>query len=306
MKRKLVCLIALVIFSGCKTETSAPTPAEIDESEKGSATFLQALKSDDRKSYDDLKADWQKQMKTDNKAALNRLYSQAVLQSQTILGRMGYGTLFTGSVDARTREALLQYQKNKGIFQSGNVDPLTYFALDADDKIMDDRLVSPTTFSFFGKDWNNYFLADGAWDYKNQTGSWPVSSHIECTKSERLCIESDGTDVSLLGFANVVASTTEFQISKWTDYEIDAEDVEPCETDQMVVVRDEKLVTMHMVATRPDSISCHNFMGDAPVLDAHLKDGVEMENPHREDVQKKRTALYQFSDTAKKIMEPSK
>jgi hypothetical protein len=47
-------------------------------------------------------------------------------------------------------------------------------------------------------------------------------------------------------------------------------------------------------------------MDDAPVLDAHLMDGTEINRAHREDVQKKRAALYQLSDAAKGIMEPSK
>lgn len=305
MKSSLICIGALVVLVGCKTKMLAPTPAEIDEAEKGSATYLQTLKADDRKSYDDLKADWLKQGKSDP-AATNRFYSQAVLQSQTVLGQMGYGTLFTGTVDARTRSAIMQYQKEKGIYQSGNIDPVTFFALTADEDLLNERLVTPSTYNFYGDNWNEYFSADGGWDYRNQAGSWPVSSHIECSKSESLCTESDGTEASIFGFTSVQATSTVFRITKWSDYELDAENIEPCEKDQMVIVRDEKSVTMHMISTQPDSISCHKLMGDASVLDAHLVDGTEINKAHRDDVQKRRAALYQFSDAAKKILEPSK
>lgn len=305
MKMKLACLTALVIFVGCKTDFSPPTPAEIDQSEKGSGTFIQALKADDRKSYGDLKADWLKQGKADP-AAMKKLYSQAVLQSQTILGRMGYGTLFTGTVDGRTQDAIRQYQKKNGIYESGNIDPVTYFALDADDKVLDDRLVMTTSFFFSAQRWNEYFSASGGWDYRNQGDGSVVSSFIDCLKSEGYCTEADGTEMTLFGFTSVQVATTIFQVTKWNDYEIDAENVQPCEKDQIVAIRDEKTVTMHMISTEPDSISCHKFMGDAPVVDAHLKGEDEIGKARREAVQKKRETLYQFSDAAKDLMRPSK
>ena len=43
-----------MILVGCKTALSAPSPAQIDQSEKGSATYLQNLNAEDRKSYGDL------------------------------------------------------------------------------------------------------------------------------------------------------------------------------------------------------------------------------------------------------------
>jgi hypothetical protein len=70
------------------------------------------------------------------------LESKIVIQTQIILGRFGYRTKFTGELDSQTREALRQYQANKGIRSSGEVDILTYFGLTEDDRMADEQLVS--------------------------------------------------------------------------------------------------------------------------------------------------------------------
>jgi hypothetical protein len=303
MKSSFICLTALVFLFGCKTNVSAPTPSEIDQTEKKSATFLKTLSAEDRKSYDDLKADWLKQGNSDL-SAMTKLYSQAVLQSQTILGEMGYGTLFTGTLDGRTREALLRYQGKNGIFQSGNVDPLTYFKLTEEEKVLDDRLVTPTSYSFNAHRWNDFFSADGAWDYRNDGKALVVSSTIDCFKSERDCTEADATEATLFGTTSVQVSTTYFQITKWNDYEIDAENDQPCEKDQLVAIRDEKTVTMHMISTQPDSISCNKLMGDVPVVDSHLRSGPDIVKTRQQALRDRRALLYQFSENAKRIMQP--
>jgi hypothetical protein len=55
-----------------------------------------------------------------------------------------------------------------------------------------------------------------------------------------------------------------------------------------------------------DNASCKEFMGDATTLDAHLV-GWDRIGQSREDVlNKKRASLFQFSESARKIIEETK
>jgi hypothetical protein len=88
IKATLACVALTVTLSGCRVPPSAPTPKETDDSEKGSTAYLKTLNEAQRKSYDDLKADWLKYLKNDP-AAAKKNYIHATLQSQMILGEMG-------------------------------------------------------------------------------------------------------------------------------------------------------------------------------------------------------------------------
>jgi hypothetical protein len=300
MKPLFLCL-TLLLLVGCRTQLSAPNAADIDNAEKGSATFLQTLTAEDRKKYDYLEADWLKYEKGD-RAAYKKIYQQSVLQSQAILGRLGYGTLFTGTLDDRTRNALLQYQKKTGIFESGNVDPPTYFALKEDDSVLDDRLVITSPFSFSAEQWNEHFSATGAWDYKNKDSV--MSSSIECVKSSGLCTETDAHE-STLFWTYLLLVTNDFTITKWDDHRIEAVHSVACENDQLIVVRDEQTVTMHGIPTDPDSVSCTKLAGNVVIV-GHLKDGIKLDDSRRETVEKKRKSLFQFSENAQALLQAPK
>lgn len=305
----LVNLAAAILFltqlSGCR-QSASPTPQAIEEAEKHSVTYLQSLNAEDRKSYEDSKADWLKHLKDDATSFEKTGYPRNVLESQTILGRLGYGTLFTGVFDGRTREALLLYQKKNGIYQSGMVDPLTWFALGDDEKVLDDRDVRTGSFDFFAKEWSEYFFASGAWDYRNKDAGFIESSNIDCYKPTHTCTEADGMELVFGRFVSVQASTTDFAITQWNDSEIVAEKSFPCERDQIVIDRDERTVTMHMISTNPDNENCRKEMGDARVEDAHLMGSDEIGKAHREAIQKKRASLLQFSDTAARLFQEAK
>src|ERR1039457_6468859 len=55
--------------------------------------YLRTLSDDERKEYDDLKTEWDKERRTDQKS-FARLQAKLVVQAQMILGRFGYGTKF--------------------------------------------------------------------------------------------------------------------------------------------------------------------------------------------------------------------
>ena len=154
MKSKIASVTLLLALGGCRVPPAVPIPADIEASEKGSTAYLKTLTNEQRQSYDDQKAAYLKGLK-DNPAGTKKEYAFYVLESQKTLGTLGYGTLFTGSVDRRTQDALSRYQKSKGIFQSGNVDVVTSFALSQDEMLLDKRIVTPGASSIsrsFGMD----------------------------------------------------------------------------------------------------------------------------------------------------------
>jgi hypothetical protein len=303
MKSSSVCLALLLLLIGCKSSPSQSTPESIKVAEQGSAAYLHSLSVNDRKSYDDLNAEWLKDQGSDP-AAFKKYYASVVVESQTILGRLGYGTLFTGIVDDRTRNALLGYQKKNGIFQSGSVDPLTFYALDKDEKVLDESIVTTDWFIFNARSWNRYFSAEGAWDYKNKDEFIVQSDQIECDKSSGTCTDASA---SLVASSSLGVVTNSYRITKWDDYRILAELVDlPCEKDQIEIVRDEQTVTMHMISIDKDNPACNKLMGNPTTIDAHLVDWKKIGMPRIETLQKKRALLLQYSDSAKEIIQAGK
>ncbi|MGD0158587.1 MAG: hypothetical protein ABSB50_21060 [Terracidiphilus sp.] len=300
MKSKIASVALLLSLSGCRVPPTAPTPADIEASERGSTAYLKALTDDERKNYNNQKAAYLKSLK-DNPADAKKEYAFYVLESQKTLGTLGYGTLFTGSVDRRTQDALSRYQKSKGIFQSGNVDLVTSFALSQDEMLLDKRIVTPGGFFYFAQFWNGYFSADGAWDYQNKGDNSVQASHIECNPKSRLCTESD----AVLGFGTaLVVTTKDYNITKWDDYRILAELTDPpCERDQLEIVRDTQTVTRHIILINKDNPHCKDFMNQETTIDAHLIDLRDLGEQRTADLAKKREALFQYSESAKKIME---
>ena len=303
MKSKVASVALLLALSGCQMHPTVPTPADIEASEKGSTAYLKTLTDDQLKSYDDDRDAYLKGLK-DNSADAKKAYALDVLNSQRTLGTLGYGTLFTGIVDRRTHDALSLYQKNRGIFQSGNVDVVTSFALEQDEVLLNKRLIRTGIFSFFAEMWNQYFSADGAWDYQNKNDYYAQASHIECEPKTRICTESD----AVLGFGtSLVVVTKDYSITKWDDYRILAEFVDqPCEKDELDIIRDTQQVTLHMIAIDKENPKCKDLLGDETTIDAHLIDMTKVEMQRMEDLGKKREALFIYSDSAKKILEASK
>jgi hypothetical protein len=290
-------------MAGCRIQPSAPTSGEIEDSEKGSAAYLKTLTDDQRQSYKDAKDGYLKGLKDDPVEA-KKIYALDVLDSQKTLGSLGYGTLFTGVVDRRTQDALSLYQKNRGIFPSGNVDAVTSFALAQDEMLLNKRIITTGFFSFFAQMWNRYFSVDGAWDYQNKDDYNVQASNIACDPKSRICTESD----AVLGFGtSLVVVTKDYNITRWDDYRILAElTYLPCEKDQMEIVRDTQKVTLHMISIDKDNPHCKDLMGDATTIDAHLIDMRELDRQRMTELGKKRDALFLYSDSAKKIIEAAK
>jgi hypothetical protein len=70
--------------------------------------------------------------------------------------------------------------------------------------------------------------------------------------------------------------------------------------------RDTQTVTLHMISIDKKNPKCKDLMGDETTIDAHLIDLRNLEMQRTEELEKKREALFLYSDSAKNILEPAK
>jgi hypothetical protein len=294
MKIQTAALIFLLVSINGQAQQAQQAPGTSTE-----PTYVQALTPAERKEYEELKADWEKHQKSDPKA-FKKLRAQATLHSQMILGRFGYGVLFTGILDDRTRDALRSYQEKKRLPVSGDVDPITYYWLTRDADASDKRVTFLPAFSLFFRD--DYVSADGAWDRFNESDTYVRSSHLECYKDRGLCVEADALQMEIMGSPSIVSTLTEYRITKWDAFELVAEDATPdCERDQLFINRQEKSVTMLSTPTYKDE-SCKKLLGKPETVTYRLLNGIDLYKARTATAQKDKANLYQFFGDAKAIV----
>jgi hypothetical protein len=233
--------------------------------------------------------------------SFKKLKAETVLQSQMILGRFGYGTLFTGTLDTRTQDALRAYQQKKGIPASGNVDDLTYFALTKDGDAADAQPPSGLpSFKLFYHD--DFVWGEGAWDRLNSSEGYLEAAHFECYKERSLCLEANAVELEIFGFRSINAKMTEFKVTKWDQYELVAEDNTPdCERDQLMINQQEKSVTILSTPTYKKE-SCKKELGQPQTVTYRLVDGQALSKDRDASARTATSDLYQLSDEAKAIL----
>lgn len=262
--------------------------------------YLRSLSEQERKEYDDLKADWDKRRQSDPNG-FAKLQAKMVVQAQMILGRFGYGTKFTGALDSQTQEALRSYQANKGMSISGGIDAPTYYSLTNDDEVADKHLVD---FGSYGFGWyDDYFFGSGAWDRMNSSEGSVRSSRLECFKDRSICIETDALEARILGMATITSTLTEFKITKWDQYELIAEDTSPdCERDELRINHQEKTVSLISTPTYKLD-SCKKILGKPETVTYQLVDGTKIFWARMGANSKRKSSLYQLSPSARAIMD---
>jgi Putative peptidoglycan binding domain len=217
-----------------------------------------------------------------------------------VLGQFGYGTLFTATLDDRTREALRAYQQKKGLPISGDVDPITYYWVTRDSDAADRRVTFLPAFALFFHD--DYASADGAWDRFNESDAHVESTHVECYKDRGLCLAVDAVQMNVFGSPSIFSKLAEYKVTKWDAFELIAEDATPdCERDQLLINRQEKSVTMLSTPTYK-SDSCKKLLGKPETVTYRLLDGSELHKARTAAAQKDKSNLYQFSGEAKVIL----
>lgn len=295
MSRCMVTGFCLVVFAALGV-------SQVNQPQRSDSrvSYLRSLTNEERKDYEELKADLDKKRQAGGKAFAS-IQAKLVLQAQMILGRFGYGTKFTGTLDPQTQEALRSFQANNGIPVSGRIDPLTYYALTHDDELADKHFVYFGVYSF---DWHDTFgFFSGAWDRMNTSDSWVVSSTIECDKPRKTCTETRAERLRLWGTDTTVGGHIEYRITKWDEHEIMAEEtLAPCERDELRINRQEKSVLLLPIPTY-NADSCKQELGKRETAVYKLVDGTKISSEREETASKRKRTLYQFSPAAKAIIE---
>jgi Putative peptidoglycan binding domain len=157
------------------------------------------------------------EVKQTNPKEYDQLSTVLLLDAQRNLATFGYGTRFTGELDATTRSALKEYQALNHLPTNGELDERTWLAIKVDEKAVgkEERPLPHFTFSAL----DSFFVASGVW-FENETAHPTGPIHIVCDKKRGYCSEAwmllDNLDIDT------------YSISRWDDMEIIAETELPC------------------------------------------------------------------------------
>ena len=295
MKRNCLFIGFLLLRAVALLQAQPQQVATVSES-----SYFRALSETERKDYEKLKADWDKQTKGGSQS-VKTFRATMTLEAQVILGRFGYGTLFTGTLDDKTREALRTYQLKNGLSVTLEVDAITYYALTKDDAAADKMVTVLPAFAL--NFYDSYVSADGVWDRMNETESSIQTSHLDCNRESRKCLEADAYLQQAFDSRGIFSQFREFQVTKWDKYEVVAEDATPdCERDQLLINQQEKSVTVISTPTYKYE-GCKKSLGKPETVTYRLIDGSELWKSREAAAQKARAGLYQFSPEARAILD---
>ena len=290
-------LVAILVLAVSSAFGQAPDLGQSTSDEP----YLRALSPDQRKDYEALKADWEKQTKRVSPDKVKAFRAKVTLHSQFILGRFGYGTSFTSVLDDRTREALRTYQVKNRLPVSSDVDAITYYALTKDSDAADEQVTMLLKYSLYFE--GDFVSADGAWDRMNESESSVQTAHLECYRDRRTCLEADATQARILGFPSLIPQLREYTVTKWDAFELVAEDSTPdCERDQLLINKQENSVAIISTPTYKHE-GCKKLLGKPETVTYRLIDGFELYNRRNAAAQAAKRNLYQVSGEAKTLLE---
>lgn len=174
-------------------------------------TELEQLKRNDPKGYEELKLG-------------------AILWTQLLLGRLGYGLgLYDGALDAKTKNSLREYQKQQKLPVTG--DPLSFETFEQirnDTDLLDYQPMSLPSLRVLVDSWDQgYASAKGTWALASEKMAWPEqASDIQCFRERRICIDATGIVTGKGGDRRLTVDTDVHEIERWDNYEIVTKPVE--------------------------------------------------------------------------------
>lgn len=186
-------------------------------------------------------------------------WAQSVLEAQEALGKFGYGTLFTGKVDDRTKDALRAYQNRNSLRATGDLDYSTWVQIQRDSAALTPEIPIGPMYMFNDSDWDNILTAEGVWleQGKEPTASTPlIATRIECFKPTRTCTAAT--------HRSTLIHIQYFDIERWDQHEIETKpDDLPCGREQIHISRAEKSVLTINTAAYKDVEACTKLFGPA-------------------------------------------
>lgn len=248
--------------------------------------------------------EWEKLRRT-TPIEFDKQKAQFLVMAQMDLGKFGYGTKFTGTLDENTIEALRAYQSKRGIPASGDLDPLTIDQLKADADLFEQPEIYLSPFQFLADSWDKGALVtSGSWVEDGKTEPGIESSSIECYQDWGLCIDGQALMNKMLGSVTVVGKFEAYRIHKWDKFEVVADSVypQPCERDSLRINRQEKSVTLLSIPAYVDTKTCENLLGAPKTITVRLVDGDRITKPRNDAKAAAVRSLLQLSDKARALL----
>jgi hypothetical protein len=169
-------------------------------------------------------------------------YEELVTGVQMILGRLGYGTTFSGRFNESTKVALKEYQRYNRIARTGELNLETWRRLMSDLTVSTTKPTPLPPSQFNGTDWEKgYVSASGSWvNSGDAEPPMPEVSDITCAKDLGYCTES----LAILFEGLLKADTNIFEIERWDQFEIVSKPLQShCTRTVTRINRSQRLVT---------------------------------------------------------------
>src|ERR1700730_11527021 len=184
-------------------------------------------------------------------------WAQTVPESQKSLAKFGYGTLFTGKLDDRTKDAVRAYQNRNKLSPTGDLDYATWTQIQLDNAALVPEIPVGPMYVFNDSDWDSVLAHEGVWLEKGREPSdkTPLTStRIECIKSNRTCIAATHRETLI--------HLQYLMIERWDKYEIETQpDDLPCGREHLHISRPEKAVLSINTAVYQNVEACTKLFG---------------------------------------------
>lgn len=182
---------------------------------------------------------------------------QSVLDAQEALGKFGYGTLFTGKQDDRTKDALRSYQSRNNLAATGDLDYSTWMQLQRDKAALTRDIPIGPPYMFNDSEWNRILTAEGVWleQGKEPNSDTPlITSRIECFKATQTCTAAThGPTLTHIQY---------FDVERWDQHEIETKPNDlGCGREQIHISRSEQSVLTINSAVYESVEACTKLFG---------------------------------------------
>ncbi len=258
----------------------AISPTERPNAELTNLSDLAKKKKQDPKAFDEF---------------MKQLSTVPAFVVQMALARFGYGVLLSGELDERTKLAIIEYQKRRGLKHSGQVDAATVERAVKDMRAADYNPIDLPTGAFSFEAWSQgYIAAAGTWVMTNETPAHPLqSTEIRCVQDKGLCIETTAIIMEKADDTTtpwLFLDTDLYDIERWDQYEIVTKPKDfGCTRYVRRFHRTAKEVT-GLRTTIKNEGKCSGFTGNE--IHMRLVKGSEIMKPIWEQQQKDRRGLY--------------
>ncbi|MFZ2448622.1 MAG: peptidoglycan-binding domain-containing protein [Syntrophobacteraceae bacterium] len=277
--------------------------------ELGTDKYWDARKQVDGKYSKPLAENQLAKMKREKPDEYAKLRTSATLMAEMELARLGYEPgPFDGVLDERTKAAIREYEKKRGIPITG--DPLSYettIQLQKDEKTLSHEAAFLSGLSVVTNFWDDGVVsARGTWTISNEKMGEPEqTSKIECYRSWGLCIESTAILQRISGSPSLFNDIDTYEIERWDEKEIvtKPKDFGGCTRYVRRINRLQESVT-GIRSTVSNKDICKGVDQDEKYL--VLKDGFEVYMEVKMNHGRKVRELMQFSPTVLKTLDGMK